>query len=106
MNRIVVTDFKLTQRSRTYLKSETYISELLAVFLLFKLLPVPVNLNILLMRLDNLILNFVGTLLLVFLFEGTALFVDFLRIDTNLYNLLLSVFSHLLQSTYQKNKKA
>ena len=51
------------------------------------------------MRLDDLVLNFVRALLLVFLLESAALLVDLLRVNANLRNALLSLLTHLLQST-------
>lgn len=50
----------------------TYLIKFLAIFFFFKFLPVPVNLDILFMRWDDFVLNFVGSLLLVLLLEGAA----------------------------------
>jgi hypothetical protein len=51
----------------------TYIGKLLAVFLLFKLLPVPVDFNVLLVRGDDFVLNFVGSFLFLLFFEVATL---------------------------------
>ena len=51
----------------------TYIGKLLAVFLLFKLLPVPVDFNVLFVRGDDFVLNLVGSFLLLLFFEVTTL---------------------------------
>lgn len=44
--------------------SLNFLIELLAVFLLFEFLPVPIDFDILLMRRDNFILNLIGSFLL------------------------------------------
>ena len=55
------------------------------------------------MRLDDLILNFIGTLLLVFLFKRATLFVNLFRVDADLRNALLSLLTHLLEGTYPRH---
>ena len=51
----------------------TYIGKLLAVFLLFKLLPVPVDFNVLFVRGDDFVLNLVGSFLFLLFFEVATL---------------------------------
>jgi hypothetical protein len=51
----------------------TYIGKLLAIFLLFKLLPVPVDFNVLLVRGDDFVLNLVGSFLFLLFFEVATL---------------------------------
>ena len=77
----------------------TYLGKLFAIFLLFQLLPVPVNLNVLLVRLNDFILDFVGSLLLVLLLSGAAVFVPLLSLDFDTDDLLLSRLTLLLQLT-------
>ena len=57
------------------------------------------------MRLDDLVLDLVGTLLLVLLLKRASLFVDLLGVDTNLSDALLSLLSHLLEGTYQIDRQ-
>ncbi len=46
---------------------DAYLGELLAIFLFFKLLPVPVNFYVFLMRLDDFVLDLVSSFLFIFL---------------------------------------
>ena len=77
----------------------TYISELLAVFLLFKFLPVPINFDVLLVRCDDFVLDFVSSLLLVFLFEHSAVVLSEVRVRFYASDCLISVTAHLLKVT-------
>ena len=58
--------------------------ELLAVLLLLKFLPRPVDLDVLLVRGDDFILNFLGTLSLQFLFADAALVLELIRVCAHL----------------------
>ena len=78
----------------------TYLSEFFAIFLFFKLLPVPIDLNILLMRLNDLILNLVGTLLLVLLLKSTTVFVQLFGVVLDLRDLKLGPVTSLDEGTY------
>ena len=51
----------------------TYIGKLLAIFFLFKLLPVPVDFNVLFVRGDDFVLNLVGSFLFLLFFEVATL---------------------------------
>ena len=78
----------------------TYLSEFFAIFLFFKLLPVPIDLNILLMGLNDLILNLVGTLLLVLLLKSTTVFVQLFGVVLDLRDLKLGPVTSLDEGTY------
>ena len=51
---------------------DTYLIKFFAVFFLLEFLPVPIDLDVLLMGGDDFVLDLVGSLLLVLLLEGTA----------------------------------
>lgn len=76
------------------------LSQFLAVLFLLKLLPVPIDLDILLMRLDDLVLDFVSSLLFGFLFAGATVFVQLFRVRLNLNDLLLGPASDLFKGTF------
>lgn len=78
----------------------TYFSELLAVFLLFKLLPVPVDFDILLVRLDHFILDLVSSFLLGFFFVTSASAIKLLRIGLDFDDAFLSLAADLLKNAY------
>ena len=78
----------------------TYLSQFFAIFLFFKLLPVPIDLNILLMGLNDLILNLVGTLLLVLLLKSTTVFVQLFGVVLDLRDLKLGPVTSLDEGTY------
>ncbi len=75
----------------------TYLRQLLAVFFLFELLPVPIDLNVFLMGLDHLVLNLVSSLLLVLLFDGAALLIQRLSLVLDTSDRFLGVTSDLLE---------
>ena len=52
------------------------------------------------MRLDDFVLDFVSSLLLVFLFHGTSFFVDILGFSLDLNDALLRLAAYLLEQTY------
>ena len=76
---------------------DAYLGELFAIFLLFQLLPVPVYFNVLLVGLNDFILDFVGSFLLVFLLGGAAVFIPLLSLDLDADDLLLSRLPLFLQ---------
>ena len=76
------------------------LSQLLAILFLFKLLPVPVNLDVLLVRLDDLILDLVCSLLFSLLFTSATVFVQLLGVSFDLDDLLGSLSSELLESAF------
>ena len=75
----------------------TYLRQLLAVLLLFELLPVPVDLDVLLVRLDDLVLDLVCPLLLGLLLDGAALFVQRLSLGLNADDSLFGLPADLLK---------
>ena len=77
----------------------TYLCELLAVLLLFQLLPVPINLDVLLVRCDNFVLNFVASLLLLLLLKHAAVVLSGIGVRFDTSNGLISVTAHLLKVT-------
>ena len=84
----------------------TYFSKFFAVFLLFELLPVPVDLDVLLMRLDDFVLDLVSSLLFVTLLGRASLLVCFFSIDLDLHDLFFGASSDLLQDAYTARKAA
>ena len=75
----------------------TYLSELLAVLLFFELLPVPVDLDVLLVRLDDLVLDLVRPLLLGLLLNGAALLVQRLSLGLDADDSLFGLPADLLK---------
>ena len=80
----------------------TYLRKLLAVFLFFKLLPVPIDLDVLLVGLDHFILDLVGSLLFILLFRGAALLVESLSLRLDANDRLFSLSTDLLEHTCPK----
>ena len=80
----------------------TYLRKLLAVFLFFKLLPVPIDFDILLVGLDHFVLDLVGSLLFILLFRGAALLVESLSLGLDANDCLFSLSADLLEHTYPK----
>ena len=78
--------------------------ELLAIFFLFELLPVPVNLNVLFVTLDHLVLDLVCTLLPRFLLQGAPIVLHFISFCLDLENFLLSSSADLIQIAYSNRK--
>jgi len=72
--------------------------ELLAVFLLFELLPVPVNLDVSLVGSDNLVLNLVRPLLFLLVLRDTAFVLDFVRVRADLSDLGIRLLLQLLKN--------
>ena len=62
-------------------------------------MPVPVDFDILLMRLDDLVLDLVGSVLLGFFFGSPSDLISLLSFDLNLVDRLLSGLSHLMELT-------
>ena len=79
------------------LSQVTYLCELFAVFFFFQLLPVPVDFDVFLVRLDDFVLDFVRSLLFVTLLGRAALLIGFFGVDLDLHNLLFSASADLLQ---------
>ncbi len=82
-----------------------YLGELLAIFFFFKLLPVPVDFYVFLMRLDDFVLDLVSSFLFIFLFECASVFVKLLCVSLDLDDSLLSIDSDLLDMAYQSKQR-
>ena len=72
------------------------LGQLLTVFLLLKLLPIPIDLDVLLVGLDHLILNFICAFLFSLLLASAPVFVQLLRVRLDLDQHLLSLSPDLL----------
>jgi len=79
------------------LNKGTYSGQVLAVFLLFKLLPVPVDLDVLFVTGDDFVLDLVGTLLAVLVLDVATIVFRFFGVLLNFGDHLRSVVSRLLQ---------
>ena len=75
------------------------LSKLLTVFLLFKLLPSPINLNILFMRCDDFSLNFICSLLSHLFFLDSSLVLKIVGMSTDLGNDFIGSPTNLFQET-------
>lgn len=73
------------------------LSQLLAVLLLLKLLPVPVNLNILLVRLDDFLSDLVLTLNFLLGLQGTTVILDLFSVGLDGDDVLHRGSLHLLK---------
>ena len=74
--------------------------QLLAVFLLFKFLPVPVDFYVFLVRGDDFVLNLVCTLFLfLFLLDSASVF-GLVGVGLNLGDCQVSCLSNLIQDTF------
>ncbi len=73
-----------------------YLGQLLAILLFFKFLPVPVDFDVFLMRLDDFVLDLVSSFLFIFLLECASVFVKLLSVSLDLDNSLLSIDPDLL----------
>ena len=80
----------------------TYLGQFFAVFLFLKLLPVPIDLDVFLVGLDDLVLNFVGSLFFGLLLASAAVLVQLLRVRLDLDEHLLSLPSDLLNLACNK----
>ena len=78
----------------------TYIGELLAILFLFKLLPVPIDFDILLMRLNDFVLDLGGPLAATLLLDATAVILNLFRLCLDLEDLLHGSSAGLLEHTY------
>ena len=83
----------------------TYLCKLLTVFLFFKLLPVPIDLNILFMRLDHFILNLVRSFLFGLLFARASVLIKLLCVRLDLDQRFLSLPPDLLNLAYVYGNK-
>ena len=83
----------------------TYLIELLAVFLLFKFLPVPIDFDILLMGGDNFILDFVRSFLLGLILKSSAVSFSLIGLSFDRVDRALSLSEELLKITYTRNRK-
>ena len=77
----------------------TYLRKFLTVFFLFELLPVPVDLDVLLVRLDHFVLDLVGSLFLRLLFNRAALLVQRLSLSLDANDCLFGLPADLLKHT-------
>ena len=77
-------------------KDDAYLSELLAILLFFKLLPVPVDFDVFFVGDENLVLDLVSSFLFIFLLKSASVFVKLLSVSLDLDDSLLSVDSDLL----------
>ena len=82
------------------LVSGTYLIKFFAVFFFFEFLPVPVNLDVLFMRWDDFVLNFVGSLLLVLLLKSAALCLPLVGFCLDLVDGAVSRSDQLLKRAY------
>ena len=80
--------------------SSTYLIKFFAVFFFFEFLPVPINLDVLLMRGDDFVLDLVGSLLLVLLLEGAARGLPLVSFCLNLTDRTVSRSDQLLERAY------
>jgi hypothetical protein len=74
--------------------------ELLAVFLLFEFLPVPVNFNVFLVGSDDFVLDLIGTLALLLFFLNTALVLNVIGVSFDRSDRLVCLAANLLQESY------
>jgi len=72
--------------------------KLRTVFLLFKLLPVPVNFNVFLVRSDHFVLDFIGTVLFVFIFLFASSILNVVDVVFYSGDCFISLESHLNQT--------
>ena len=80
--------------------SGTYLIKFFAVFFFFEFLPVPINLDVLLMRGDDLVLDLVGSLLLVLLLKGSACSFPLVGFCLNLADGAVGCSNQLFKCTY------
>lgn len=94
------TNFECKKRySQEHPRSHTtYLRKLLAVFFLLQLLPVPVDLDVLLMRLDHFVLDFIRTFFLGFLLVAATSAVKLLGVRFDFYDALFRLPAHLLKN--------
>mgnify|MGYP000991432694 FL=1 len=71
--------------------------QLLAVLLLLEFLPIPVDFDVLLVGSDNLVLDLVGTLALLFVFLNAALVFNVVSVGFDLSDCLVCDSANLLQ---------
>ena len=71
------------------------------VLFFFEFLPVPVNLNVFLMRGDHLILNFVGSVFFVFVFFFSASVLSVVNVIFNPSDGFVWLESHLDETTFR-----
>ena len=69
--------------------------KLRTVFLLLKLLPVPVDFNVFLVRSDHFVLDFIGTVLFVFIFLFTSSILSVVDVVLDSGDCFISLESHL-----------
>jgi hypothetical protein len=79
------------------LNAATYSGQVLAVFLLFELLPVPVNLDVLFVTGDDFVLDLVGTLLAALVLNVATIVFCFFCVLLNFGDHFRGVVSRLLQ---------
>jgi len=74
--------------------------QLLAVLLLLEFLPIPVDFDVLLVGSDNLVLDLVGTLALLFVFLNAALVFNVVSVGFDLSDCLVCDSANLLQLAF------
>lgn len=82
------------------LKIETYLSQFFAIFLFFKFLPCPINLDILFVTGDNLRLDLIGSIFSQFFLSISSLFFWIICKSPNLSNNVGRFTSDLFQKSY------
>ena len=78
----------------------TYLSQFFAVFLFLKLLPVPINLDVFLMGLNDLILDLVSSFFFGLLLTSTAVLIQLLGVRLDFYQALFGSSLNLLKFAY------
>jgi len=83
-----------------------YLSQFLAVFFLFKFLPVPVDFDVFLMGGDDFILNFIGALLALFLLLITTQILGLIDIRLDTRDRLIRLPTHLFNVAWNSKINA
>lgn len=78
--------------------------ELLAIFLLFEFLPVPINFDIFLVGSNDLVLDLVGTLALLLFFLDAALVLNVISVSLDRCDRLVSLAADLFQESYTQKE--
>ena len=78
----------------------TYLGQFFAVFLFLKLLPVPINLDVFLMGLDDLILDLVSSFFFGLLLTSTAVLVQLFSVRLDFDQTLFGSSLNLLKFAY------
>lgn len=78
----------------------TYLSQFFAVFLFLKLLPVPINLDVFLMGLNDLILDLVSSFFFGLLLTSAAVLVQLFGVRLDFYQAFFGSSLNLLKFAY------